>query len=124
MRLEEQVFLALTGPSPQLPVGMKVYPNVAAENAVAPYVVITRISTTPANALRGRVGLDRVRLQVDVYASTLSEAASISHTIRDILEALKTDTTYMPMLEDQSDDWDSNAELYLRSSDYFCWERI
>lgn len=122
MVLEEQILSALLTPSPQLPLGINITPNVAKQNTNAPYAVLRRVSTVPWVRHSGSGYIDRVRIQIDVYALSLSQAASISHSIRQLIESIRTDVTYMPFLEDQSDGYDDELELHVRSSDFICWE--
>jgi uncharacterized protein DUF3168 len=124
MRLEEQLMQALLEPSPQLPVGIKVFPNYAPQGTVTPYVILRRITTVPETGIAGRLGLDRVRMQVDCYAKTLSQAVSVAHQVRLVIESIKTEITYMPLMEAQEDDYFPDLAIHVRSSDYMCWEQV
>ncbi|KRG38824.1 hypothetical protein ARC78_15205 [Stenotrophomonas pictorum JCM 9942] len=60
--------------------------GIAAENAVAPYITIQEIATTPQNYVAGRPGIDTFRPTVKVMAETEGQCRKIAELVRDALE--------------------------------------
>ncbi|WP_250602053.1 tail completion protein gp17 [Serratia marcescens] len=77
-----QAVTALIGESP-----VRLYPfGLQDDNVVYPYVVWQNISGYPENYLKKRPDADSYTLQVDVYADTVSSAASVAAALRDAIE--------------------------------------
>jgi hypothetical protein len=87
-------------------VGQKVYPAVAPQGVVAPFVVITTISSVPQNSMTGGPAnrLRIARVQIDSYAPTYLQA----HQVADAVDAVVADLS----AEDLSAAQESSADLY------------
>jgi|GEM_PF-4084625 len=57
---------------------VKVYPVLAPDNAVAPFIIYQRTSTQRGVALDGLIGLASASYRIDVYATTLKAAQQIA----------------------------------------------
>lgn len=58
----------------------------APHNAETPYAVWQIVTGSPDNYITGPPDIDRYTVQVDVYAKTGSEAASVAEALRDAIE--------------------------------------
>lgn len=76
----------LEGPGNATALLKRIYPQIAPQGAVLPYVVYTRISGAPVHHIRGPTGLARARIQVDTFAATYSQALAISNANRKALD--------------------------------------
>ena len=118
MQLEEQIYLALAGGSPQTDAGSRVYPLAAAQGVETPRITYQRVSTAPENTLGGRSNLDQVRIQVDCWATSTKGAADLARQARDIMEA----QSFKALLQGAFDTYEQDTQLYRRSMDFRCWE--
>jgi len=57
---------------------VKVYPVLAPDNAVAPFIIYQRTSTQRGVALDGLIGLTSASYRIDVYATSLKAAQQIA----------------------------------------------
>ena len=120
MQLEEQVYSALAGGSPQTDAGSRVYPLSAAQGTGAPRITYQRVSTAPENTLGGRANLDQVRIQIDCWATTIKGAANLARQARDLMEA----QSFKALLQGAFDTYEQDTQLYRRSMDFRCWESL
>jgi hypothetical protein len=97
----------------------KVYPLVAPEKVVAPYIVYSRIASTPENTLDGGATIDLVRIQVDTYHNTYSAVKSLAESVRLALESSGAKAT----LQTDQDLFEPDLKVYRVSQDYYCWQR-
>lgn len=114
MTIETTIYTALSS----LASG-KVYPLVAPEKITAPYIVYSRISSTPENTLDGGATIDLVRIQVDTYANTYSAVKSLAESVRSALEGSAAKAT----LQTDQDLFEPDLKVYRISQDYYCWQR-
>lgn len=70
-------------------IGTRCYPGVAPESAALPYVVYQTISTARPRHLGGTSGIAERRIQLDVYAATLTSAESVSEELRELFSAFR-----------------------------------
>lgn len=59
----------------------KVYPVIAPDTAVAPFVVYQRTSTTRGAALDGLIGLAAASYRIDIYATSLKTAQTLADDV-------------------------------------------
>lgn len=114
MTIETVIYSALSG----LASG-KVYPLVAPEKVVAPFIVYTRIASTPQNQLNGSATLDQVRIQVDTYANTYSAVKALGVQVRSAIEGSSAKAT----LQTEQDFYEPELKLYRLTQDYYCWQK-
>lgn len=70
-------------------VANRVYPGVAAQGVLAPYIVYQPVVGTISNVLKGPPSIDNTRMQIDCYAMSYAEARTISNTIIGLFEGWK-----------------------------------
>jgi hypothetical protein len=58
-----------------------------AQPQVFPYIVWSRVASTPTTSLGGPSLLQNTRLQIDIYARTVSEAATIESALETAMQA-------------------------------------
>lgn len=67
----------------------RVYPQIAPQGVVLPYLTYTRISGSPIHHLRGPDTLARARIQVDIFSSTYSQMLAIAAATRKQLDGFR-----------------------------------
>lgn len=67
--------------------GDRVRPVQAIQEDPLPFAVISLVDVQPFNAVNGFAGLDMSEMQIDVWASSMIDADTISRTARRALEA-------------------------------------
>ncbi len=72
---------------------------------LAPYATWQEIQGTPFNVVEGAPSTDLVKVQIDVWASTASEARTVSRAIRRAIDTSGTITFF-------SNTWDEDSRLY------------
>ncbi|WP_291986384.1 DUF3168 domain-containing protein [Candidatus Accumulibacter sp. ACC007] len=70
-----------------------------------PYATWQEIQGTPFNVVEGAPSTDMVKAQIDVWASSASEAREVSRAIRRAIDMSSTITFY-------SNTWDEESNLY------------
>jgi hypothetical protein len=115
--LETDIYQALTA---QTAAGDRVYPITAIQGAAMPRVTYQRISTAPSNGLNGNAGLDQVRVQVDCWAKTMPAVSSLAAEVRAIMEA----AGFKALLQATFDDYEIDTQIFRRSLDFRCWEKV
>lgn len=113
MTIETSVHTALSSLA-----GGKVYPLVAPEKVAAPFIVYSRIASTPENTLDGGSTIDLVRIQVDTYASTYSACKSLADSVRVQMESGVVKST----MQTDQDLFEPDLKLYRISQDYYVWQ--
>ncbi|MCW2412933.1 MULTISPECIES: hypothetical protein [unclassified Sphingobium] len=93
---------------------LKAYPNIAAKNANAPFVVYQRVSTQRSTTLDGPDGLAVASYRVDIYAKSLLEAQQIAYTACVELVSYKSDSIhYITIINEQDgSDVSGSPDLY------------
>lgn len=97
-------------------VGQRIAPFPHAQGTALPYVTLQRISLVPENHFRGDGDLDAVRVQLDAWATTRSEALAVAAACRTALQAAGHP------LEDESDDYDPVASEHRVIQDWTIWQ--
>jgi hypothetical protein len=102
-------------------VGNRVYPLRMPQNAQMPAIVYQRISTVPRHRQGGPASLARHRFQIDCWARTYGEAATVAYRVQWALEG-RRGRIGASLMDNASDDYDEKATLYRRSLDVIMWE--
>lgn len=91
-------------------VGGKVFAIVVPKGTRLPCVSFQRISGRPTHVLGGFSGLEHITVQIDVWATTLSEAKAVAKAVRDAMPA-------------RGPEWGArlsgDADLYESETNYF-----
>ncbi len=74
-------------------VKQRIYPDIAPEGAVLPYVVMARVDTTHEHHMGGSAGLKHPRIQLDYFARTRSGAEDLAETCRLVLDGFNGTVT-------------------------------
>lgn len=100
-------------------VGTRIYPAVAPQNVVAPFVVLTTVSSTPTNAMSelASTRLNVARVQVDCYSKSYVEVHQVASAIDAVLANL-TRPDLTAIQEVSSDLYDDETQLRRVSTDY------
>ena len=70
----------------------RVYPQIAAQGAVKPYIVYQRISSDRKRYLLSAVGIYSTRIQIAAYGTTYSQAKTLADKTRLCLDGLRRTT--------------------------------
>ena len=112
--MEKIIFTELSGL-----VDGKVYPLVAPDKIIAPYIVYSNVATTSENTLDGGASIDLLRMQVDVYAGTYDQAKELAAQARSSLEG----GTGRATLQAEIDLFEPDLSVFRVSQDFYFWKR-
>lgn len=110
--IQEQLFTALATVADG-----RVFPNVAPNNVARPYVVYTRVASTPENTLADGAPVENTRFQIDCFASTYASAVSLSESVKSAMKA--SSLTNLLLLE--QDQFEPDALLHRVILDFSVW---
>lgn len=83
MTIEAQVYAVL-----KVLAGGRVFPDVAPEDTLTPYITYQAVGGEPVNFLSGEApGKANARMQVNVWASTRIEASELGAQVEDVMRA-------------------------------------
>ena len=111
MNIYETVFNTLTGLC-----GGRVYPNVAPDEPITPYIVYTRSSTEPHNQpVDLNNYLKKTRFQIDCFDKTYKAVDALSASV---ITAIKNEPTLqtIPLLE--QDQYEPDLKIHHRGLEY------
>lgn len=100
--------------------GTGVYPVRVAQTKPLPAVAYQIISNTPTNCKEGSSGLDRMRVQVNIYSERYEQQEQLAAIVRQILDGYSgplsgiTDIAY----QTETDLHEDAAEVYYKAQDY------
>lgn len=118
--IETDIHAALTAGSPSpTAAGDRVYALLRPQGGALPAVVYTRISNQPVTSLAGSSGLNRVRVQIDCWATTMAAALTLADEARVALEA----ATMKALPDSDFAEYEEETRIYRLSRDFFCWEK-
>jgi len=103
-------------------VSSRVYPQIAAQGAVFPFVVYVMQNTDPSDTKSGVSTLDEVRYDIVVASETYAEASDLTNKIRTALDRY-TGTVAGVVIDsiqfiDLDADNDPGTETFLTSTEY------
>ncbi len=113
-------------------VSTRIFPQVAAEGTIYPFVVYSVISDNPEHDMDGAVGLTSINMQIDVWSETIALRMSIAEIIRNVLDGFRgnmgTENLYIQscFLDNRANfeerDTEGKADPVYRSSlDFSIW---
>lgn len=109
-------------------VEVRVYPVRLPQGVKLASIVYTRVSGAGDYDMTGRTGLSRPRMQIDCWAPTANEAASLAILVEDRLDGFRgvmgTDhpvTVQGVFCSDERETYDDVAKLFGVARDYFIW---
>jgi type IV pilus biogenesis protein CpaD/CtpE len=97
--------------------GDRIYPQVAPDGVARPFIVYQRINTNTENVLSGSSGLKNTRLQVDVFATTYSQAQQIALAIENLMASWSTPNVSIV----SQDIFEDEVKLHRVMTDYSIW---
>lgn len=86
-----------------------------------PYIVYTPISTNPLVVIGGWAGHKQIRMQIDVYADTLTEAEELSNDLILVLEALTTISA--EVIDGGTGSFEQDTRLFRQTTEFNIWEQ-
>lgn len=109
MSIQSDIVTALTGVSPSLSAGTKVYPQFAPQDAALPFVVYRRLSQEPFGTIHGATPLATKSIFVfECYAATYQGALTLAEQVRGCIQSSSLDAypsvssgeEYAPMVDE------------------------
>ena len=96
-------------------IGSRVYPLVAPQNPVCPYIIYLRVSKKDTADINGVSSLDAGRFQIDIWAKSYKESVEIAKLVEATLSGKAE-------LINQMDDYDGEVKLYRQICEYLIFE--
>lgn len=123
MSFESDLFAALNVAGVTAIVGEKFTPGVAEQGTSAPYAVWNRISSQRENSLAGFTsGLERVRVQLDCYATTFDGATALADAFKAAVDAYAGSALKLLVLNEQ-DFFEDDTRLHRRMLELSCMHK-
>ena len=110
--IQEQLFTALSGV-----VGGRVFPNIAPNNIAKPYLVYSRVASTPENTLADGVPVENTRVQIDCLDTTYADVIALAQAVKAAMKA--SGLTNLLLLE--QDQYEPDALLHRVILDFSIW---
>ncbi len=101
----------------------RIFPGRLDQGEEDPSIVLSVVSGSQGVTTDGGINHSENRLQVDCYATTYSKMEELFQAVRAILNGYSGGNTDGFFLEGVRDLFDTEAQLYRRSSDYMAWNR-
>lgn len=98
--------------------GGRVYPTVLKQSTDYPAAAINVKDTTPSNTKTGPSDMDRVLVQIDVYATNATEAENASEAIRGAIDYQNTGAIECIFFQRTLDGLSEKPELIRKLSEY------
>jgi hypothetical protein len=106
-------------------VSTKIYPTIAAQETLAPYVVVDyAVNNEPLDTKTRPSSLDRIRIQVDSYGRTRKQAMTVHLAVRTALDGYTIGSTVAGVLldgikfETENEAFDEEIDIFRKSADY------
>jgi hypothetical protein len=96
---------------------VNIYPSIVPQGAEFPAAVYQVISTLATSAKNTKSLVNVYRLQLDIYATTLSSADTLSQSVKGILDNY-SDDTYRIHYSDEEDIYEEETKLYRISLEF------
>jgi hypothetical protein len=93
------------------------FPNLAAQDALPPYIVYQRIVSVTHNNLQGPSDLQNTRVQIDAYAKTYAGVQQTAAAVR----AAMQDAPFSNVQLTEQDFYEPEVRLHRVSLDYSIW---
>lgn len=102
-------------------VGVRIYPDVAPQDAATPRLVWQEVTDAPQNGLDGHDGLDNYRIQVTSWALNGTLARSVDAQVR---AAMAAATAFASIcVDNRSLGYEPDTRLHAMQSDFSVWYR-
>lgn len=105
--------------------GARIFPVVMPQGERRPSLVVTRISDTADYHMQGPSGLTAPRYQLDAYAETQDDAASLANLVKDRIDGFRGMMGAVAVrgvfIEAGFDTYEDGSKLYRVSRDFRIW---
>lgn len=109
-------------------IGSRVHPLMLPQAPTVPALTYQTVSTLPMHTLQQASALQRIRMQIDVWAKTYLDVETVATALNTCLDGFRGVMGGSPGLHVQGAframerDWyDEAPQLYRRTIDYFLW---
>ena len=106
-----KALIAANSPANTL-MGGRIYPGVLEQESAYPAAAINVVTTGPTNSTTAASTLDRVTVQIDIYATTYAATAGAAAAIRTALDYTTSGSLTHVEFEDQQDMFSAKPELF------------
>ena len=106
-----KALIAANSPANTL-MGGRIYPGVLEQESAYPAAAINVVTTGPTNSKTAASTLDRVTVQIDIYATTYAATAGAAAAIRTALDYTTSGSLTHVEFEDQQDMFSAKPELF------------
>lgn len=121
MNASHQVYLALSGDAAVAAITDTVRPMRLHQDDALPAVVYQPVSTNAGASLQGDTSnLDHVRMQVDCWAETFTQARDLASAVRDAMRP-RTNNLFARFIDERSV-YELTNRRYGVSADYYIWQ--
>ena len=118
MALESKLFTALTGSTLITTLASsRIYPVKSPQSPDYPHIVYTRVSGGQINGLSGYQNVENPSIQIDTFATSYTQAKTLSDNIHTVLDAT---TTFRAILTSDSDLFEDEIDRSRVSQDFSC----
>jgi len=94
-------------------VGARIYPKIAPQNTVRPYIVYHVINDNSSQCLEGYIYQSDTRFQVDCWGVRYSEAVAMKEAVKSSIVGFKSSNSISTM-----DDYEPNTKLFRQTIDF------
>lgn len=113
----EEILVSVLRAAPAL-ASVKVYPLVAADGAVAPYIVYCEPVENGINQLSGSTDLQNRWMQVDVYGKTKAQVVALKAVI---LAAVIAEPRFGAIFKSGGSTYEPDTKLYRQMQTFSLW---
>lgn len=99
--------------------GGRVYPDILPQNVTLPAITFFRVSGRHEVSMGGSSGLDNLRVQVDCWASSRSDADTLAESVRTAMFAATTFS--VGGVDGPMDTYEDDTLIYRTSMDFSVW---
>ncbi len=98
-------------------VSNRVYPMVAPDNVVKPYLVYQRVASVPENTLSSGIAINQTRIQIDMYTSNYKSGQLLAASVQSTISSTFVSST----LQLEQDFYEAETKLFRVMHDYSIW---
>lgn len=119
--LESKIYGVLSTATAITVLTTRIYPEHRPPADALPAVVYSRVSGLRVNHLTGYSNLENAQIQFECYASAVDGRRALADAV---IGALSSAVAFSALLNDSPfDDYDDEAEMYIRTMDFSIWNR-
>lgn len=113
--------------------GTRIYPIKLPQGQMLASIVYSRISGQGDHHMEGPSGLNRARVQIDCWASTVDAADLLARQVKERIDGYRGSILWGEdspaeaivvqgiFFDGEREDWDDAAQMYRASKDYIVW---